>query len=369
MSVSGFAISGGTAYPEAAYTFTKWLSRQPDVVERSFGTIPARQSLIGLEGNEESPFNLPEFTPEQQALFQQAVQNAIPTSEARFSGYLTEARQAVIRDGVDPLVALQDAEAQAVANLNAANARAADAIVFVATPVPTPVPESGQVALKFGLPVNLSQLPNGDAWEQALDEFVANDPLVSQIVQDVRVGGAEEYTESSDCFFLQQNAVPQLNLQSVLNLDPFMDADASFDRNDVLPGVLQQLQRDNLTWAYPIMIQPQILRYNLEQFQNQAVPAPQGGWTIDQFNDALVTLKPTPDDEPPFIPARLRWRLHPDSDGGLWRPAPGLSHQPAHHQLHRSGDGGRHSSGARPRQKRLHRICRVRKSGRGVLWH
>jgi len=302
LAVSGFAVSGGTAYPQEAYTFVKWLSRQPDVVERSFGTVPARQSLIGIEGGEDSPFNLPEFTPEQQAFFQQAVQNAIPNSQLRFQPYLTEARNSIVDDGVDPLVALQDAEALAVSNLQAAEARKEDAVVFVATPVPTPIAESGQVALKFGLPVNLSQLPNGEAWEQALDEFVANDSQVSQIVQDVRVGGVEEYTENSDCFFLQQNVVPSADLQSLLNIDPYLDADPNFDRADVLPGVLPQLQRENLTWAFPLMIQPQILRYDYDQFIEKGAIPPENGWTIDQFNDSMVTLKPTPDDVAPLVP-------------------------------------------------------------------
>jgi ABC-type glycerol-3-phosphate transport system substrate-binding protein len=302
LSVSAFAVSGGTAYPQEAYTFVKWLSRQPDVVERSFGTVPARRSLIGVQGDTETPFNLPEFTPEQQALFQRAVENGIPPSQSRFREYLTEARNSIIEDGVDPLVALQDAESLAVANLQAAQARREDAVVFVATPIPTPVPDSGQIALKFGLPINLSQLPNGDVWEQALDEFVANDAQVSQIIQDVRIGGVDAYTENSDCFFLQQNVVPSVNLQSLLNLDPYLDADPTFDRADVLPGVLPQVQRENLTWAYPIMIQPQILRYDHSQFVQRGVVPPETGWTIDQFNDALVTLRPTPDDLPPLVP-------------------------------------------------------------------
>jgi len=303
LDVSGFAVSGGTNHPQEAYTLAKWLTRQPDVVERLFSTAPARQSLAGVQGSEENPiFNLPDFTPEDQIIIQDALARAVPVAAYRFQEYLTSARNSVAQDGTDPLVALQDAEALAVNNLQAAEQRKDDTVIFVATPIPAPATAAGEIALKFGLPINLSTLPNGEQWEQLIDEFVAADPQVSQVIQEVIFGGADQYAEKTDCFFLQQNAVTTMNLQLVRNLDPFIAADPAFDRNDLLPGVLQQLQRDNLTWAYPIMIQPEVLRYDLEQFINNGVLPPSHPWTIDAFSDALRQLKPSPDDNPPFVP-------------------------------------------------------------------
>ncbi|HLA43601.1 MAG TPA: hypothetical protein VJZ27_09210, partial [Aggregatilineales bacterium] len=302
LEVQGFAVSSGTAYPEASYALAKWLTHQPDVVERLFGAAPARQSLMGIEGSEESPFNLPDFSPEDQALIQQAVSNGISVSEARFIGYLALAREAATRENENPLVALQDAESLAVSNLQAAESMRQDTTVFVATPVPEIAPGSGEIALTFGLPINLSTLPNGDQWQQAIDDFVATDPEVGQLIQKVSFSSLEDFAETTDCFFLQQNVVPVMNLQLFLNFDPFMDADPNFDVNDLVGGVLPQIQRENLTWAYPVLLQPEILRYDSEAFiQNGAIP-PQNGWTVDAFNDALRTLKLNPDDPAPFVP-------------------------------------------------------------------
>ncbi|MFN8447474.1 MAG: hypothetical protein U0521_02460 [Anaerolineae bacterium] len=52
-----------------------------------------------------------------------------------------------------------------------------------------------------------------------------------------------------------------------------------------------QLQKDNRTWAYPMTIQAQTLSYNATIFEQAGVPAPTTGWTLDQFLDALRTLK------------------------------------------------------------------------------
>src|SRR5262249_54926608 len=109
-----------------------------------------------------------------------------------------------------------------------------------------------------------------------------------------------DFATTQDCYILPYNAVPDLDLTTVLNLDPYMDADPTFDRNDFVGNILTQVQRNNQTWAYPISIQPEVLRYNTTLFQQAGLNNPQAGWTADDFANALKLLKPTADDPAPF---------------------------------------------------------------------
>ena len=300
LTVLGFAVSAGTDHPEEAYALVKWLSRQPDVVERLLGAVPARQSLLGLEGDDEPPFVLPAATPEQQALVIRAVETGMPFSELRFHDYLTEARNSVTDDGVAPQVALQDAEVLAIENLRAAADRRDEIIVNVATPLPLVDAGSGKVTLTFGSQLSFGSLPNGDLWLEAFQDFAAQDPEVVQVVPDSRLD-VFELQEAVDCFYLLDNGVPNLNLQGLLNLDPLIDADSSFNSSDLLPGVMAQLQKGGMTWAYPLSISPLIIRFNEERFLEAGAIPPADGWTVDAFVDALHVLKSTPDDPAPFV--------------------------------------------------------------------
>jgi hypothetical protein len=109
---------------------------------------------------------------------------------------------------------------------------------------------------------------------------------------------AEQY----DCFILSSNQVAGNDVSSLLNLDPLMDTDYTFDRNDLVGNILSQLQQDNKTWALPIAISPQMLSYDREIFAQAGVPEPIGGWTVEQFVDALQMLYAYSDETAPFVP-------------------------------------------------------------------
>ncbi|MBC7809836.1 MAG: extracellular solute-binding protein [Burkholderiales bacterium] len=306
LSVEGFAISKGTAYPEQAYALLKYMTSSPAFATKFFGASPARQSLVGAPPPPDDPDSggvsvMRVFAPEAQAVVDRALPVAMPTSELRYMGYLLHALDRM-GEGLDAHSALQEAEAQAVTNLQTAAETGATSVVFVATPVPAPVLGPGEIALRFGMTSFIMPLPNRDVWDSLMAEFVANDPQVGQIIMDTDFAEAGQYAENYDCFYLPYNAVPTIQLDSILNLDPFMDTDSTFDRNDVVGNLLQQLQRDNKTWAFPISIEPSVLRYNTELFTQAGVPLPENGWTVNAFNDALRALRPTEDGDAPFMP-------------------------------------------------------------------
>jgi ABC-type glycerol-3-phosphate transport system substrate-binding protein len=304
LTVNAFAVSGASQYPEQAYQLAKYLTSSVDIVNRFFADTPARKSLENARSD--TTINISRsLTPEEKVLIQKAIDNSLPISDLRFGDYLDAALNKMRTDNIDAHTALQELETQANTNLQQAAALRGQMTAAVATPMPTPVLNQGEIDLKFAMTSFISPLPNEDKWDEAIQEFTGNDPQVKHITMETGfTTSLADTTSKYDCFYMPFNLVAgNDDLSQLTNLDPYMSADASFDQNDVIGNILPQLQRDNKTWGFPLIIQPQILRYNTTMFEKAAVPAPDDGWNISQFNDALRALKINPEDKAPFVPS------------------------------------------------------------------
>ena len=300
----GFAVSAGTMYPEQAYELVKFLTGNVEVVSQFFGDSPARQSLVGVE-SEDNPAFFIQLPDEAEALRDQALLTALPASELRFMDYIDMALGSMNpeAENYDALTALQEAESQAIANLQTADEQRNNTSIMVAQPTATPILNADEIALRFSYAAFISPIPNREHWDQAIQEFTASDPQVGQVVFDTGFASVDQYIEQEiDCFIQPFNAVPNLDLQTVLNLDPFMNEDPTFTESDFLAGVLPQVRRENMTWAYPLFIQPEVLWYNTERFNETGATTPFSGWAVDEFINALQTLRFDPDDDAPFVP-------------------------------------------------------------------
>jgi ABC-type glycerol-3-phosphate transport system substrate-binding protein len=303
LDVQGVAISSGTRYPDQAYLLAKHITSNRELAYNPFSAMPARRSMAGQQPAEgDGPRFFRRISPENQQVVDEAVTKALPLAEMRFGQYVESVLETMRLNGVDARTALQEADAKAVVNLQTAADRRPQTVVQVATPIPEPVSQPGETPLNFGILSFINPMPSQERWEQLTREFAERDAQVSKITLDSRFGSAAEYAKQYDCFYLPYNAVPGLDLATVLNLDPYMDADSTFNRGEVVGNSLAQLQRDNKTWAFPIIIQPQSLNYHSRQFEQASVPAPADGWTIDAFNDALKMLKTYRSDQSPFVP-------------------------------------------------------------------
>jgi ABC-type glycerol-3-phosphate transport system substrate-binding protein len=312
LSANGFAVSAGTQYPEQSYALARFLTTRPELTFGFGLSSPARQSLAGASTSTGGPggggpggggpisFS---NSPETEAFISDALANGLPYAEYRFSNYVGTALSQMTGQGLDALTALQNVEATAITNLQTADATRGQLAVMVPTPVPTPVLQSGEIALNFGVQQMNLLVANKDLWDQVINEFVASDPQVGQVIVDAPTGFGNDVStlaSSFECFYMPSNAVPDMDLSLVLNLDPFMDTDPTFSRSDVVGNTLSQLQRDNRTWAFPIMIQPVVMRYDRNQFALAGVPEPTNGWTLDAFVDALNRLKDVTAEGAPF---------------------------------------------------------------------
>ncbi len=320
LTVEGFAVSSGTQNPELAYELVKYLTTRPEIANSFQSISPARRSMVGVEANAADGSgssgviqigrggNLSEET---QAMVDEAVEKALPISETRFADYLSFALRKMQDDGLDAHSALQEVELEALTALQTADERRSTVTISIIPP-PEPVALApGEVALNFGMASSFimigpgGELPNQEQWDQISQDFAANDPDVGVVNVEQAMGQSlEQLAQEYDCFTLGYNAVSgSADLSSILSLDPFFDTDLNFDRNDVIGSTLTQLQVDNKTWALPIGIQADVLRYDTELFNNAGVPLPDGGWTVDEFADALESLQYGLGDTAAFQPA------------------------------------------------------------------
>jgi ABC-type glycerol-3-phosphate transport system substrate-binding protein len=310
LTVQGFAVSAGTQRPELAYALAAYLTTRPELSTR-FSVMPARKSMVGVQatgggqgGGPGGPGGIRnQITPEAQALIDLAVANGLSESDLRYNDYLANALQKMSADGIDAKAALQAEEALAVQNQAAAVEKKSTVTVVVTPPAPVTELAPGKVAIKFNMSSPVTPLPNQEKWDKLIADFTASDPQVGRVELDSapRFGQITNLTDTYDCFYLPYNAIPSADLGVLLNIDPFLSADSSFDKSDVIGDSLTQMQRDNKTWGLPIVIQPAILKYNSTQFDKAAVPNPGANWTIDAFKDAVQRLKTDPADPPIFV--------------------------------------------------------------------
>ncbi len=312
MFVEGVAVSSGTQHPEVAYALARFLSQNAQVAYSFSSARPARRSLAEAEpevtpSDDEDAFTMngPMITEEGEAVMDELLPTALPSSELRYMEYLNKVLRQMASGNSSAADVLQAVQLTALDDYQSLQAMAATPIQ-VSDAAPT-VLAPGEIEVKFGVLSFMSELPNQEQWNQVLDEFAADDSSVGHVALETTF----EYDLSKlaadyDCFYASVNLIPLGGLKSVLNLDPFLSADVNFDRNDLYPYVLQQVQRANLTWAYPLVLYPNFLQYNAEMFQQAGVPLPEGGWTMDEFVDALRMLKAANPDSTPFSSDDLR---------------------------------------------------------------
>jgi ABC-type glycerol-3-phosphate transport system substrate-binding protein len=301
--VPGFAISAGTAHPDLAYQLLSWLTTRPDF-DSAFALLPARRSLgnasaIQLKGDS--------LDPATQTLLNDALDTMLSPSEFRFTPYIMSAYGHMHTDHATSTDALQNAEASAVKALNDSTARRATTKLSVLEAgAPAPLP-AGKVAIKFliSTPHVAGKLPNQDSWDKVAADFAANDPQVGRVTFDNSPDDdLARFALSEDCFFVPENGVAAVPAGTLVNLDPYMTADAAFDKADFLGSSLAAVQFDHKTYAYPLGIEPMVLQLSLDQLTRAGLTLPSANWTVSDFVDMLHRLKTDTSDPAPFDTSR-----------------------------------------------------------------
>jgi ABC-type glycerol-3-phosphate transport system substrate-binding protein len=304
ITVSGFAVSSRTQHPEAAYTLAKYLaedSRVAGAFVTSFGmTARARPTYTEMDSIDDAPYLIGSLSAENEALLAVALEQAIPLSQLLFFDYFRDGLTRSTDQSGDVRSALQEAQLGAQTNLQIALERRDQISDVVASAEPIADIEPDEIALRFGIDA-LGGIANQAAWDDFAETFVEEDAEVGQVIIETRTLSLERAVETYDCFYLPYNAVSIINVNTVINLDPLLLADINFHADDFLPGSLQQVERENQIWAYPIEIFPLVVWYSQSQLPQIAVQ----GQSISEFYATLDAQFASSGDQPAMVASQL----------------------------------------------------------------
>jgi ABC-type glycerol-3-phosphate transport system substrate-binding protein len=301
INIEGYAVSSGTAYPEAAYEFLKFISNSPEYINYfGGGSSAARRSLIGVE-LEDSYYQMPSYPPEAQAIIDRGYENAVSASELLFGSFMMTTMRYITDDGMDMESAFEKLEQDINGMLTAAEGRRETTSIVVIAPEQDTLVE-GEIVLNFGMNGMFGLSEQRTMWDSVVDEFVAANPAVGDVKIDSQMYGPEGMNEDIDCYYseFQRLSNDEEQLSEYLTIDPFLSADPNFDTDAIIPLALEQVRRNNLTYGYPIDIQPSVLIYNADIFTEAGIPEPVNGWDVNTFNQALIAIKRIRENDPIF---------------------------------------------------------------------
>ncbi|CAG0935893.1 hypothetical protein TFLX_04744 [Thermoflexales bacterium] len=286
MFVSGVVMSAGTTKPEAAWRWMNFLSQQAPANIATFKRLPARLSVL------ESGGLLDKLDPDYAAAVRFAFKHVMPAEQTSVGGAFTDAIEAILKDGKPIEQALADAQAQGKENIAEAAKQEAEATpvptVVVVAPQETPV-NANATTIRFSLGTGTFNAP---AYRDLAKRFSeANPDIIVEVKQPDLTNTSidiPEVAKDVDCFMWAPSLQDPKNLEAILNLEPFLDADKSFNKSDFYPATLDQFTEQGQLWALPAEVTPYVIEYNRDLFDAVKVAYPQAGWTMDDF---LATAK------------------------------------------------------------------------------
>ncbi len=281
-SSSELAISAGTAHPEAAWKWVRFVSRQ----NAGRGFWPARRSVAETSGvQEQMPAGIV-----QAALASLENQAGCPrlhpqVSQALYGG-LSRALVFIHapQDIASTLAAVQQEALAAIKVWQEQRASTTPLPISVAAP---PLPEGGEQTIEFRI-TNTSHEP---LYTAAIEAFTSAHP-------EWRVKVSFLYTEQPGCLatYVQNNALTQaLTRLSLADLAPLAELDR-LPEDDFLPQAIAAVKWGDALYAIPGTVKPLVLYYNSEVFQRAGLESPSAGWTVKDILTAAERIEATTED-------------------------------------------------------------------------
>lgn len=282
-----YAMSAGTSHPEESWRWLSFLSRQPAVNVRSATSLPlpARRSVA-----EEIDYweNLDDKAA---PAYRFAVEHSLSQSVGyEVTNALNDALNVILQEekGVETALAEAQTRAQRAITEHAQVHRDRGSPLQPGS-VPTPEPESDEgVDITFALFFTYA-----DPYRRLAETFHEVHPEITVKVREpssTEEFGVKGMASFSDCFFWYNEAPDEEDLQHILNLDPFLEADSDFPLDDFYPQTLDAFRRRGDLWALPAEVQIELIYYNKDLFDAADVPYPQAGWNLEQFLSTAKAL-------------------------------------------------------------------------------
>jgi ABC-type glycerol-3-phosphate transport system substrate-binding protein len=297
----GYLISGGTAHPNEAWQWIEFLSRQPidqmlfqDImVDSRLQRIPARKSLA------EETYFWERLDADERTTYEQALQNMADATTPVFTAHTISATFNSL------YAALLNLVADETGNIDGELARAQTQLqawlaeegrepepnlqpVVVATPPVEELLPDGTL-VRFGVPTaQMGQM------RQLVQTFQQQHPDITvQIVPlDTHAGVLDLTTaaQATDCFSWDRPPETEQELAALADLQPLIDADATFPRDDYMAALLSPYQRDGKLYGLPHAFAMRVLYYNRTAFQAAGLEPPTATWTPADFLTAAQAL-------------------------------------------------------------------------------
>jgi ABC-type glycerol-3-phosphate transport system substrate-binding protein len=286
-NVEGYVMSSGTQHPEEAWRWLDFLSRQPlsdnGAMMMGGGQVPARISVA-----EETGF-WDELDDETGAAIRATLEReSAPVPGGLFNEVspftaLNNALEAVLTDEATPQQALIEAQAELEERIAEVQLTPEPTVeagpIVVATPVVAQAPE-GATAITYFIPGTNRELRD---LAQAFQE--QHPDIYVDIMTDRAPGDATDFASlagTADCFVWWGRPAPQ-DTASVLDLQPLLDADADFDRDDYPAALLSVFEHEGALYGLPTSVSLPTLNYNQTAFEAAGLDAPTAAWTPDDF--------------------------------------------------------------------------------------
>lgn len=293
---SGLSMSAGTANPNAAWRWMDYVSRQTAGSDLSFVfdlRMPARRSVAESSG----------FWDDLDEELAETLRYAIDHSYV--THWMTNKYIAGQSDSLEDILSGEKSADDALAQEAQEQVKAAIEDDFAqraeATPVPTFVvvaPEeeapASEGAASITFTPGVGAITNMQGYRDAARQFQVAHPDIQVEIEmpNFMSGelGIKNLAENADCFQWSSDIQDPEDRAAILNLKPFLDADASFSTSDFYPALLERLTWEGQLWGLPAEIQPFVIEYNKDLFDAAGVDYPSLDWNIDDFTALAVAL-------------------------------------------------------------------------------
>lgn len=300
---SHYVISAGTRAPDAAWRWLVFLSHQLVSGHANIGlqtatVVPARPSLAeqsgywqkldsstginGLADATRTALALPELADTGDQRLLQAIKGAL----IRIVAQEQSAQQSIVE--------IQAAWERRQAELNVESSPPAQppSVITVATPVPEQLAD-GKIPIVFSFRENPSNAIRGPTMRRLARAFGEKYPAIDVQFKTYDRGDTSpsELASTSDCFAWDWNYEPNATmLTATLDLQPLIDADPAFYRDDYPDRLLDLFRYNGALTGLPDQVGFRVLYYNQAMFDTRGLDYPQIDWTLDDFLNAAQKL-------------------------------------------------------------------------------
>ncbi len=281
MFVEQVAMSPGTMQAEAAWQWIVFLSRQPP---QHPGRMPARQSVaaeIGFFENMER-----ELATALRWATEHAFRSTLGDWDFNYDTLDRELRAAFVGDKTaqDALETAQDSALQA---LEAQYTQ-------IVKPTPAPIimtPSFVQIDPEATKVTFIPAVEDADfeAFRNSAQRFNATHPGIAVNIarSDSASAAVESLVQYADCFLspLRQNV-----LSAALDIQPFAEADSTFENDDFFPHLLDLYRQKGQLRGIPAEVRFHVIAFPVDLLDTAGIAHPTFEWTVDDFLSLAQTL-------------------------------------------------------------------------------